>query len=411
MNIAYLTQSFPPMVSGAALVAENLAQEMAMRGHKVLVIAASERGRGYMTIDNGLTVLRLPSIHNPMRVGQRFLLYPRRMILRSLCNFQPNIIHSHEPLQMGLLGLEYSRRAGIPALLSIHQLPGFVGTYLPKTLGIRRAAEISLWAYARWLLRQFTTLITPTQTVADIIHTMTRVQSQMISYGIDLQTFHPHPSPDEKTAIRIRLHLPLTAPVILHVGRLDTDKGVERVILAAEKCMQEIGAHLLIVGDGRQKSALMELCKSKGITSRCHFTGFVSVKQGLPEIYRSADLFVTASEIETQGIVLLEAAASGLPIVAVRATCIPEIVHNGVSGYLTEPGDTNALGQAITTLLKQPQKAGIMGKESYRLARKHSISTTLERYEQLYSDLVIEKELPQIKTPGYLERAREWMKL
>jgi len=411
MNIAYLTQSFPPMVSGAALIAENLAKEMSARGHKVLVIAASEREHDYMTIENGLTVLRLPSIHNPMRVGQRFLLYPRRTILRSLGAFQPDVLHSHEPLQMGLLGLEYARRAGIPVLLSIHQLPWFVGAYLPQTLGMRRAAELSLWFYARWLLRQFTTLITPTQTVADIIHTMTGIEPQTISYGIDLQAFHPPLSLDEKTATRTQLNLPLTAPVILHVGRLDTDKGVERVILAAERCMQETDAHLLVVGDGRQKSALIELCVSKGTSSRCHFTGFVSVKQGLPEIYRSADLFVTASEIETQGIVLLEAAACGLPIVAVRATCIPEIVHDGVNGYLAKPGDTNALGQAMITLLRQPQKAGIMGKESRRLTGKHSILTTLDRYEQLYSDLLMTRELPQSRTQNYWERAREWMKL
>ncbi|MDK0575369.1 glycosyltransferase, partial [Clostridium perfringens] len=93
-----------------------------------------------------------------------------------------------------------------------------------------------------------------------------------------------------------------------------------------------------------------------GISNRVHFTGFISTKQGLPELYRIARLFITTSEIETQGLVMLEAAASGLPIVAVRATCIPEIVHNGVNGFLAEPGDIEGLGQGISTLLRDGNK-------------------------------------------------------
>jgi len=101
MRIAYITQSYPPMVSGASFAVGHLAKGMAARGHRVLVITASERDKSYITLENNLTVLRLHSIHNPLRVGQRFLLYPRRAILRSLIKFRPDIIHTHEPLQMG----------------------------------------------------------------------------------------------------------------------------------------------------------------------------------------------------------------------------------------------------------------------------------------------------------------------
>lgn len=413
MKIAYLTQSYPPMVSGAAFIAERLAKEMSTRGHKVLVIAASDREQGYLTIENNLTVLRLHSIHNPMRVGQRFLLYPRNAILRSLRKFQPDVIHTHDPFQMGMLGLEHARRSKIPVALSIHQLPWFVSTYLPEIYGIRHATETILWTYARWLLQQFNILITPTQTINDIIRSMTGIKTQTISYGVDLQMFHPHLSSDAETVTRTRLNLPPNAPIILHVGRLDTDKHVDRVILAAEKSMQKTDAHLLIIGDGRQKPALIRLCHSKGIAQRCHFPGYISVQEDLPDIYRLANLFVTASEIETQGIVLLEAAASGLPIVAVRATCIPEIVNDGVNGYLAEPGDSNFLGQAMLSLLKQSEKAKLMGKTGHMLVGKHNIKTTLDRHEQLYSTLFTQKEAQRtkIKAQDYWKRAREWMNL
>lgn len=415
MKIAYLTQSYPPMVSGAALMSAHLAKEMAVRGHKILVIAASDRERGYLTIKNEMAVLRLGSIHNPLRVGQRFLLYPRRAILRSLRKFQPDIIHTHDPLQIGLLGLEHARHTNIPVLLSIHQLPWFVSAYLPEIYGIRSATETSLWTYSRWLLRQFDALITPTQAIAGMISTMTGIKSQTVSYGIDLRTFHLHLPTDEEIATRNKLDLPLNVPIILHVGRLDADKHVDRVILAAITSLRETDAHLLIVGDGRQKSALMELCRSKGIAQRCHFPGYVSVQEGLPAIYRLATLFVTASEIETQGIVLLEAAASGLPIVAVQTTCISEIVQDGLNGYLKASGDNIALGNAITELLTDTEKARKMGQAGRRLVKKHNIQTTFDACEHLYADLIKQKAVQpfpeDVKVHKWQERARDWLNL
>jgi len=414
MRIAYITQSYPPMVSGASLVAKSLAENMAERGHKVLVIAASDRSESYKLIKGNLTVLRLRSIHNPMRVGQRFLLYPRRSILRSLRKFQPDIIHTHEPLQMGLLCLEYARRTNIPILLSVHQLPWFVSAYLPKFFGMKRVAESALWTYARWLLRQFTTLVTPTQTIARIIKSMAGIEPQTISHGIDLEIFRPHFPSSEEIATRTRLKLPSNVPIILHVGRLDADKSVDLVIKAVEGVMRQTSAHLLLVGDGRQKPALMKLCKSLGIEKRCHFPGYISMEEGLPDIYRSANLFVTASEIETQGIVLLEAAASGLPIVAVRATCIHEIVHDGVNGYLTESKNT-ALGNAIADLLLDSDKARKMGQAGRKLMQEHNILFTYDNYERLYADLIRQKEiqrLPEkVKVQGWQERAKEWLNL
>ena len=173
---------------------------------------------------------------------------------------------------------------------------------------------------------------------------MTGLHADAISYGLDLKTFHP-PHPDERTDTRQKWNLPLHVPLILHVGRLDTDKHVDRVILAAAQAMQHSDAHLLIVGDGRQKRHLMQLCRDLKIEERVHFTGYVSIEQGLPELYRVAHMFVTASEIETQGIVLLEAAASGLPLIAVHATCIAEIVYDGANGYLTNAGDVYAMSR------------------------------------------------------------------
>ena len=166
---------------------------MAERGHQVLVIAASDSGEPYLAQNRNLTVLRLQSRHNPLRVGQRFLLYPRQAILKALREFQPDIIHAHDPLQMGIIGLEYAREARIPITLTNHQLPWFVANYFPNKFGIRDFVENILWKYACWVLPQFTAIIAPTQTISTLITKKTNIKSHTISNGVDLNVFRPSP--------------------------------------------------------------------------------------------------------------------------------------------------------------------------------------------------------------------------
>ena len=165
MRIAYITQSYPPMVSGASLVAKSLAEHMAQRGHKALVIAASERGESYRSVNGNLMVLRLRSYHNPLRIGQRFTLFPLRAFMNALHDFQPDVIHSHDALLLGLLSLAYRRQQNIPAVLTTHALPNFAAKYLPAALSrYKPLLETSLWFYAGWLLRQYDAVTSPTPT-------------------------------------------------------------------------------------------------------------------------------------------------------------------------------------------------------------------------------------------------------
>ena len=405
MRIAYLTQSYPPMISGAALVVERLAKSMAERGHQVLAIAASDKNYPYASYQENFTILRLKSIHNPLRVGQRFLFYPRFKILQALREFCPDIIHTHEPLLISQLGLEYADNTRIPILLTVHQTPWFAASYLPKSIRLRSVSESILWAYARRMHPRFTCVITPSHTVSDLVARMTGIQPTTISNGISLETFHSRLSSNEETALRKRLHLPPHVPVILHIGRLDIEKNVERVVLAAAQAMQLTEAHLLIVGDGSQKHTLIKMCETLKIVDRAHFPGYIALQEGLPEIYRLASLFVTASEIEVQSLVLLEAIASGLPIVAVRAAFVPEIVQEGVNGFLVKSGDIEGFAHAISTLLKNPQQARELGKLSRRLAETHDVRVSLDLHEQFYSDFVKQREIqPVLKKVGTQSR-------
>lgn len=384
MRIAYLTQPYPPMISGASLAAEELAKGMAKRGHEVLVIAASDTGQTYRTCEKNLTVLRLRSFSNPLHVKQRLLAFPHRTIMKTLREFQPDIIHTHEPAQTGILGLKYAHFHHIPVILTAHQLPWFIASYLPNIPFLHAMVEQFVWRYAGLLTGSFSSIIAPTKTISNIIQAKTGYQPTTIPYGIDLNTFHLNTTVAEAANLRSQYQIPLHAPIILHVGRLDADKNVERVLLAAESVIKKSNAYLLIVGDGRRKQALMELSASLGIEAHTHFVGFISKKSELAKIYRSADVFVTASEIETQGIVLLEAAACGLPSAAVNATCISEVVQDGKTGYLAQPGNIPALGNAIEKLLERSVEKRQMQIECRKLAEKYGVEPSTEKHEAFY---------------------------
>ena len=390
MRIAYITQPYPPQISGASSVVQSLAEAMASRGHEVLVIAASYRGHAYTVEKGRLTVLYLESVYNPLRVGQRLMIFPASRILRALRKFQPDLIHSHELLQLNLLGLHYARGAAIPIVLTTHQVPWFVTQRLRENGSLKSHVEGLVWAYARVLLRQFTLVVSPTQTISTLIFGRTGVRSQTISNGVDLRKYRPgRLAAEHESAIRARLGLPRDAPVILHVGQLHSGKRVDRLLRAAARSLRETEAHLLVVGDGPQKKALMKMCRALEVADRVHFTGYITAAQGLADIYRLARVFATASEIETQGIVLLEAAASGLPIAAVRATCIPEIVHDGANGNLAASGNGSALEKNILLLLKDPLKARMMGRAGRAMVESHAVERTADLHEKYYKEHVI----------------------
>ncbi len=386
MRIASLCQSYPPMISGASHFAEMLAIGMTERGHEVLVIAASDSGRKYLSQSNRLTVLRVRSRGNPLRAQQRYAAFALRDVLNALETFRPNVIHLHDVFSIAIAGLVGARRAGIPVLLTAHQLPEFVTTYLPPLPGLAVAIEALLWRYAA-LLSRYAHVVAPSPDAARQIRRRGGFLAEVIGYGLNFTVFHPSRDPHERFRLCCSYGLDPDLPIILHTGRLDADKSVHRVIEAAARPVRMLGAQLLIVGDGSQKMRLQKLSRQLGIDKSVVFTGFVRPDGDLPGLYRSADVFVTASEIETQGIVILEAMASGLPVAAFRATCLPEIIRNGSNGLLVPPGDVEALGSALCAMIADPDWSRQMGAEGKRIAAGYSCERSVSEYEKVYHRL------------------------
>ncbi len=388
MRIALLTQSYPPMVSGAALVVQRLAQGLTARGHEVLVVAASERGPAYAESTGRLHQIRLPAVPNPWRARQRFSLWPRARLRRALRDFHPEVLHLHDPTTLGLLGLAAGRSLRLPRVLTLHQLPWFILSYLPKLPQLSRPTEAWLWRYYAWWIEQCQATVAPSATIASLVHARTQHRPLTITNGVDSQRFNPRPAvPGEREALMEKYGLRPDLPIILYAGRIDADKQVPLVVQAAARALHATPGQLLVVGDGKERPAVQRLSAALGIEAVSHFPGFVSLNGDLPGLYRLATVFVTASEVEIQSSVVLEAAASALPVVAVHASSMPEFVEEGVTGHLVPPGDVAAIADRLGALLRNPAQAQAMGLAALRLAARHSSEVSVSAHEALYRSL------------------------
>lgn len=388
MKIAQICQAYPPMISGASIIVQQLAKALAFEGHEIMVLAASDRGHPYQERTGSLQVIRLRSWSNPIRIDQRFSFSSGPAVMKYLHHFQPDIVHLHEPLSIGLTGLRFANRLKIPIVLTLHQLPWFVAAYVEDIPGLENLTEKALWEYGRWFLSKCTVTIVPSYAIADVVQAHAIPRPQVIHLGINSNKFSPRPAyPGEARKLFHKYGLSPDLPVILHVGRVDTEKQVDRVIKVTGQVMKHHPAQLLIVGDGRQLDQIIQISHELGITDRCHFPGFVDSDGDLPGLYRLASVFITASEIETFGIVVLEAMASGLPVIAPHATCMHELIIDGKTGFLTEPGDEESMAHRLSLCLRYPDVAHDMGKQAVARSKKFTRTKMVSEHIKFYQSL------------------------
>ena len=150
-------------------------------------------------------------------------------------------------------------------------------------------------------------------------------------------------------------------------------------------------AQLVIVGDGTAKPKLETIVEKAGISEQVHFLGRV-IGDDLPQIYRTGSVFAITSKTETQSIVLMEAMASGLPCVAVKAGAVHELVKNNKNGFLANPDDVNGVARSILKILDNSKLRERMSKESVARAERHDISYTLTRMEEIYRKVLANRE-------------------
>lgn len=399
------------MINGVAMFSRNLAAGLKKRGHEVMVLAPSITGEFSIEDDEeyGFTVVRLtstkmhlypdqinkvPEDKSILGIKLHKLLYknglhvsynPYLEIKRVLDEFQPDIIHDQTPGPVALAVFRYAKRRDIPLVSTDHAYPENLTQQVMLPELAKKPINAAMNAYFTSFLKRSEYATMPTQqAISDLIPKNRRhfkVPIEALSNGIDLSRFAPGRANPE---IYQKYDLPKDKLTVLYVGRVDPEKSLEVLMHAFVEVQANVpGARLVIVGDGTARPKLERIAAHAGITNKVHFTGRV-VGNDLPQLYRTGDVFAITSTTETQSIVLMEAMASGLPAVAVRAGAVPELVKTGKNGYLCEPDDVDGVAKGLTKLLKNDEMRQKMAAESLKRVKKHDLSYTLTRMEEIY---------------------------
>lgn len=396
MKIALTTDSFVEGHGGVSTAVSTLAHNLRQRGHQVMVYTAADPSHKNIDLD----VVGLRALHYERFPGGRIPMAPISLV-QELIDFKPDIIHNHSMSAMGIQSLSAARLLGLPILGTCHVfLAGFL-QYAPLSLeGVPLTKEIA-WRYTTIFFNRFSQVTTPSKVMqSELVKHGLHVPVAAISNGVDTDLFCPPPQVQEAP------QHPLT---LLHTGRLGYEKRVDQVLRAFALLVADFPqAHLEIVGIGPDEEMLKSLSSDLGIDDRVTFTGFVP-HQDLPAICQKADLFITASTIETQGLVVLEAMSTGLPIVGVDALALPDLIHNEINGFLVPAEDELALSQASARLLSSPSLRQEMGTASRRLALEHSLPFIAQAYESLYEQAIIQAPHPlPTRIPEKIDPSVAW---
>ena len=227
---------------------------------------------------------------------------------------------------------------------------------------------------------------------ADRVIAQTRIEAERLSsWGVDRSRIVVIPTPidlDEFPEVPDRLPPSSGGPTILFVGRLvPVSKGLDVLVRAFARLPEGLSARLRIVGEDWGAGApLLRLARELGVASRVTLLGAIS-KPDLRREYAGADLFVLPSRAESFGAVLLEAMASGLPVVATRVGGIPEVVEEGATALLVPPDDVDALSQAVRRLAEDPELSRRLSRSGRPRAETFSWTRLTPRYVELFEEL------------------------
>lgn len=382
MRIVIVTEQYLPMVGGVSTVTLNLSQDLAASGHQIWVVAPSEGRYDERREQGKVHVHRFSSFEWPTYDGQRIVFPPVAPLRRLLRTVRPDIVHIHSPLVLGNLAQLLAAASHLAVIGTNHYMPVNVAPTLSNDPLLGKSFRAMTYSYLVSFYNRCDFVTAPTATALDLLkrHGL-RAPSRPISNGIDLRRFTPKPR-DE--ALRRALGLPSDRPLIIYVSRLSEEKRVN-VLLDAMAQLRE-PTHLAIGGSGPARRVLEEQAADLGIADRVTFLGHVPDEQLVP-LYRLGDIFAMPSIAELQSLATMESMALGLPVVAANEGALPELVHDGVNGFLFAPDDSAALADRLARLAANPVLRRQMSVRSLEIVASHDRRHILDEWQQLYAEV------------------------
>lgn len=379
MNILMMTNTYKPIVGGLEKSVESFASEFRNRGHQVIIVAPE-----YKDAQEEEGVLRIPSIQNINNTDYSLEIPIPGIMREKLGEWKPDLVHAHHPFLIGDTALRMAHAYGVPLVFTHHTLYEQNAHYVPGDPEAVKRFVIELsTGYANLADQVFA----PSQSVLQMLVSR-GVQSpiDVVPTGIDVKRFQK----GSGALLRKKFKIPARAFVLGHLGRLAREKNLEAVAKGAIQMMSaHKSAHFLIVGRGPYEETLKEMFNKAGLSERVHFAGS-QTGQNLIDAYHAMNVFVFASHSETQGLVLVEAMAAGVPVVAVDAPGVREVVKDQVNGRLLSNDNEFDMAQAIAWIRKldAPSRKKIK-QECFKTAEEFSMANTSKKALELYLALVV----------------------
>jgi glycosyltransferase involved in cell wall biosynthesis len=379
MNILMASNTFTPHVGGVAKSVEAFTAEYRKRGHRVVVIAPEFEGAP----ENEEDVIRLPAIQGFNGSDFSVNLPIPGWVASALSEFQPDIIHAHHPFLLGDTALLLASSRKVPLVFTHHTMYEQYTHYVPGDSPTLQQFVVELsTGYANLCDAVFA----PSESIAKILAARgVAARIKVIPTGVNISRFANGNGADFRAAMKI----PEKAYVVGHVGRLAPEKNLEFLARAVIEFMGNPQAHFLVMGVGPSAKKIKSLFKKHGLSRRLHMGGVLNDER-LADAYRAMDVFAFASKSETQGMVLTEAMAAGVPVVALDAPGAREVVTDMRNGRLIPNEDIGEFAAALSWPLSCENPKAV--KENLKkTAEKFSMPLCADRALAVYQSLLARK--------------------
>jgi len=374
MRVLILNHEYPPIGGGGGQAAQDIAIELARRGHEITILTAHLKGLPLDEVVDNIHILRLPSLRRrPYQAGFLamgiYILAAIKAGFHLIQRWHPDIIHVHFAVPAGAAAWILAKFTGIPYVLTAHlgDIPGGVpektGKWFrwvfPFTKPIWQGAAriVTVSNYTCWLIRKHYA-----------------VDPVVIPNGINMERVNPE---------CLVVHHP---PVVIFAGRFMPQKNlIELVEMLA--LVQDLEWKCIMLGDGPLVEEVKRTITSHGLDKRFYLPGWVTTQEVLDYLAQS-DLLFMPSLSEGLSVVGLQALGMGLAIVASRAGGNVDLVKPGYNGFLADPRDKEALSSALRSLLSNHKALQNARQASRDLAPRFDIRTVVDAYENIFQEII-----------------------
>jgi glycosyltransferase involved in cell wall biosynthesis len=377
MRIGMMADAYKPHVSGITHHIRLTKRALEAAGHKVFVFTFG----GLEYEDDELNIVRCPGI--PLSdTGYYFSLRYTRHARRKLQTM--DVIHVHHPFLSGRLAVRYARPFGIPVVFTNHtRYDLYAHTYLP--LVPEEISTTFIEAYLTSLCREVDLVIAPSAGLRDVLRDVLKIDAriEVVPNGVDLAPFLAL----QGRGARGALGFEEADVVLVYVGRLGPEKNLTFLVRAFGGIHAAYPqARLLLVGDGPERENLEDQVKRSALEGKVVFAGMVEYSD-LASYLAAGDVFVTASVTEVHPLTVIEALASGLPVMGIRSPGVEDTVEEGVNGFLS-PEDLAGFTAKLARLLAEPETRRRMAGQARRSAELYAVDRTSAVLSDHYERLV-----------------------